>query len=222
VDVKVGEYAVLSVSDTGTGMTPEVQTRIFEPFYTTKELGRGTGLGLAVVHGIVAQLGGSIWVDSEPGRGTVFNIYLPKTNAFVAPKVARPWAPAAVGRETVLLVEDEPAVRALTRRILERHGYRVQEADSGEAALAMLAGGTAPPALLLTDLTLPGINGAQLAQELCRQHRTPVLFVSGYAEPSGFPMPGGHDLLEKPFTAQALLTRVRDAIDAPPEASPSC
>ena len=212
VDATVGDYAVLTVTDTGTGMTPEVQARIFEPFYTTKEMGRGTGLGLAVVHGIVKQLGGSIWVYSEPDRGTVFKIYVPKTDAAVATKIVRSAAPAAIGHEKILLVEDEPGVRSLARRVLERHGYRVREADSGEAALAALAEGTDPPALLVTDITLPGINGVQLAHEVCRHHPMRVLFVSGYAEPTGLTMPADHELLEKPFTAQALLTRVRDVL----------
>jgi signal transduction histidine kinase len=208
-DATIGDYATLTVTDTGTGMPPEVQARIFEPFYTTKELGRGTGLGLAVVHGIVKQLGGNIWVYSEPGHGTVFKIYLPKTEARVTTTVDRPAAPTVDGHETILLVEDEASVRSLARRILERHGYRVCEADSGEAALAALANGIDPPDLLMTDLNLPGINGAQLAHEVCRQHGTRVLFVSGYAEPTGLTMPANFELLEKPFTAQALLSRVR-------------
>jgi CheY-like chemotaxis protein len=193
-------------------MTPDVQARIFEPFYTTKELGRGTGLGLAVVHGIIKQLGGNIWVYSEPGRGTVFKIYVPKTETAVAIKVDRPVAPVSIGHEMILLVDDEPAVRSLARRILERHGYRVHEADSAEAALAALSDGMDPPELLLTDITLPGINGVELARVVCQRHPTRVLFVSGYAEPTGVTMPVDHDLLQKPFTAQALLTRVRDVL----------
>jgi DNA-binding response OmpR family regulator len=126
--------------------------------------------------------------------------------------VDRRAAPAVFGHETILLVEDEASVRSLARRILERHGYRVCEADSGEAALAALAEGLDPPALLLTDLNLPGINGVQLAHEVCRQHQMHVLFVSGYAEPTGLTMPVTFELLEKPFTAQALLTRVREVL----------
>ena len=125
-----GEYAVITVSDTGVGMTPEVQRRIFEPFYTTKERGRGTGLGLAAVYGIVEQLGGNIWVESEPGRGSSFTIYLPRT---VAAPVSRCRAAErstpSLGRATILLVEDESGVRSFARTVLVRYGYHVLEAD---------------------------------------------------------------------------------------------
>src|SRR5205823_5129697 len=130
-----GNYAVLTVSDTGVGMSREVIARIFEPFFTTKERGHGTGLGLAAVYGIVKQLGGYIGVRSEPGRGSAFTIYLPRTDRPAERTAEHTTAPAPIGHETVLLVEDESGVRSFARTVLQRHGYRVIEAESGEVAL---------------------------------------------------------------------------------------
>jgi signal transduction histidine kinase len=216
IGVGAGEYAVLTVADTGVGMTPDVQSRIFEPFFSTKEPGRGSGLGLAVVHGIVKQLGGAVRVESERGRGTVFSVYLPKTDATAA-TVAAGTQPArpSVGNETILLVEDEPGVRSLARRVLERHGYRVSDADSGEAALAIIEKAARLPDLLITDITLPGMNGAQLVREMSRTHPPRTLFMSGYVTPTGVPAPADAEWLEKPFTAQMLLTRVREILSRP-------
>jgi two-component system, cell cycle sensor histidine kinase and response regulator CckA len=209
-----GEFALLTVSDTGVGMTPDVRARMFEPFFTTKPRGRGTGLGLAAVQGIVKQLRGSVWVYSEPGRGTVFKIYLPRTDEAAAePATARRRTALEVGTETVLLVEDEPAVRAFARLVLERHGYRVREAASGEAALAALNDPAAAIDLVVTDVVLPGMDGVQLARAVRREHDDlKVLFMSGYAEPLGGTLPADAELLEKPFTAAALLTRVRSLL----------
>ena len=209
-----GDYVVVRVTDTGVGMTPEVQARIFEPFFTTKERGHGTGLGLAAVYGIVKQLGGNIYVDSEPGRGTVFKIYLPKTDQ---PAVTRP-PPAPVGgpvgNETILVVEDEPGVRRFARTILTRHGYRVVEAESSEAALAGLAGEPRQLDLLLTDVMLSGRNGGELATDLRRMRpELPVLFMSGFADSTvRAGLPDGCTVLEKPFTAHTLLWLVGDAL----------
>jgi nitrogen-specific signal transduction histidine kinase len=210
-----GDYAVLSVRDTGIGMSREVQARIFEPFYTTKERGRGTGLGLAAVHGIVRQLGGSIWVYSEPGRGSVFKVFLPKTERPVDARPAEGVRSARdVGRERILVVEDEPGVRTFIRTILERHGYDVIEAGSGEAALAALAFPGRGVDLLLTDIVLSGIDGWRLADRVGRDHTgVRVLFMSGYADPPHLPVPSRVALLEKPFSARDLLQRVRDALD---------
>jgi len=209
-----GQYAVISVSDTGVGMARDVQQRIFEPFYTTKERGRGTGLGLAAVYGIVKQLRGNIWVESEPGHGTVFKIFLPENTAAPAAAAIRKRGSPPVGTETILLVEDEPGVRSFARTVLSRHGYHVLEAESSEQALAQLEGYNGALDLLLTDVMLTGIDGGQLARRLAS--RTPnlrIVFMSGYADPAvEQALPHGCDLLEKPFTAHTLLSRVRDAL----------
>jgi two-component system, cell cycle sensor histidine kinase and response regulator CckA len=209
-----GEYAVVSVADTGSGMTREVQQRIFEPFYTTKERGRGTGLGLAAVYGIVKQLSGNIWVDSEPGHGTIFKIYLPHTTAAPIAATSRERSASPLGTETILLVEDESGVRSFAKKVLTRFGYEVLEAKSSEEALAQLAGYEGPVDLLLTDVMLTGIDGGQLARRVTR-HRPEVgvLFMSGYADPVvEQALPFGCELIEKPFTAHTLLARVRDVL----------
>jgi len=211
-----GNYAVISVSDTGVGMSRDVRSRIFEPFYTTKERGRGTGLGLAAVHGIVNQLEGHIFVSSEPGRGSQFAIYLPATTQ--PPPAAAPTTrevAVPVGHETILLVEDEPGVRGFAQTILTRHGYRVIAVESGEAAIDAQRRDDAPIELLLTDVMLSGKDGAQLATELRRDDpELPVLFISGYADPFvRKEFPAGCEMLEKPFTAHTLLWRVRGALN---------
>jgi two-component system, cell cycle sensor histidine kinase and response regulator CckA len=214
IDAPLGDYAVLSVRDTGIGMNRDVQSRIFEPFYTTKDRGRGTGLGLAAVRGIVKDLGGAIWVYSEPGCGTVFKIFLPKSEQPAEERRTAPRTGHAVGHERILVVEDEPGVRTFIRTILERHGYAVIEAGSGEAALAEIARPDQPVDLLLTDVVLSGIDGSRLADRIGRQHtNVRVLFMSGYADPLNAPLQQGRTLIEKPFSANVLLARVRDALD---------
>jgi len=212
----VGPHVMVSVADTGIGMASEVQDRIFEPFFTTKETGQGTGLGLAAVYGTVKQLGGYIGVDSHLGRGTTFSLYLPKG----ARPVLTPQPPASasshVGHETILLVEDESGVRAFVKIALQRFGYHVIEADTAEAALTLLQGHAAPLHLLLTDVVLPGMDGAQLASHVTRARPDArVLFMSGYARTLGA-IEGGLDpsihLLEKPFTAHALLAKTRQVL----------
>jgi len=214
LDRAVRDYVVLTVSDTGIGMTRDVLARIFEPFFTTKERGRGTGLGLAAVFGIVKQLRGAVRVASEPGRGTTFTILLPKTSEEPETEGASDRQGAEVGTETVLLVEDESGVRRFVLTVLERHGYRVLEADSSEAAIARLARHDGPLDLLLTDVMLSGRDGAHLAAELRRsQPALPVVFMSGYADPKLLKaLPSGTNVLHKPFTAHTLLTRVRGAL----------
>jgi two-component system cell cycle sensor histidine kinase/response regulator CckA len=196
-------------------MTQEVQSRIFEPFFTTKERGRGTGLGLAAVYGIVKQLGGDIWVDSEPGHGTVFTIYLPKIEQLPPPVAAPGRSARNLGTEAILLVEDETGVRSFVRTVLERHGYRVLDTASSEAALARLRGHEDPIDLLLTDIMLPGMDGGQLARQLRGERpELRVLFMSGYTDPAlEHALPPKAGFLEKPFTAHALLARVRAALD---------
>jgi CheY-like chemotaxis protein len=216
---KPGSYARLSVRDTGTGMTREIQARIFEPFFTTKERGRGTGLGLAAVYGIVKQLGGYLGVESEPGRGTTFQIYLPVTHRAVQATTVPAVIASPVGRETILLVEDESSVREFTRIVLQRFGYRVVDAPSAEAALTLLEGFDAPIDLLLTDVVLPGIDGRELAVRVTRDRpRVQILFMSGYMDRMGTAegvLEPGVQLLAKPFTAQALLTKTRQLLGTP-------
>jgi signal transduction histidine kinase len=211
-----GRYVLLEVSDNGVGMDPDVQARIFEPFFTTKERGKGVGLGLSTVYGIVKQSGGWIYVQSAPGAGTTFRIYLPPTTQ--APQAAPPppALPSAVAHETVLLVEDQEDVRTLAATVLRARGYTVVEASGGEEALARAAAASGPIHLVVTDVVMPGMRGPEVVQRL--QARYPAmraLYISGYTDD----LAHGHGpglssgLLEKPFTPQALIARVREALD---------
>jgi two-component system cell cycle sensor histidine kinase/response regulator CckA len=217
---KPGSYVTLSFSDTGCGMDRETQARIFEPFFTTKEPGRGTGLGLSTVYGIVKQNDGYIRVYSEPGKGTTFKIYLPRTEKAAQPSGVTP-APVSVpqGCGTVLLVEDEAALRALARDCLESHGYTVLEAGNGKAAIAVAQKHAGPIQLLLTDVVMPGLSGRELATRLSESRpEIKVVYMSGYASDLTAQY-GVLDpdiiLLEKPFTLQALLVKVHQALTAP-------
>ena len=212
VEARPGRYVMLAVSDTGIGMDEQTKARVFEPFFTTKETGKGTGLGLATVYGIVKQAGGFITVDSEPGRGTTFKVYLPRVDEPVAPAIARP-APAEPrrGTETVLVAEDAPSVRLVTRQVLERYGYTVLEAPTGDIALRLAAKHHGPIHLLLTDVVMPGLSGRQLAGQLSLlRSEMKVLYVSGYADT----VEPGAAYLQKPFAPEALARRVRDVLDA--------
>ena len=214
--VRVGKYVMLAVKDTGAGMDPATQARIFEPFFTTKEPGKGTGLGLATVYGVVKQMDGAIWVRSQPGHGTTFEIYLPQ----VADQPTEPAVPpvkhaldaAPTGTETILLVEDQDGIRDLVREFLQRKGYTVLFAEDGQGALWIAREQTRPIDLLLTDVIMPNIGGRELAQRLRQSHPDlKVLFMSGYAEPAQ--PSGGADesapVLEKPFLLDALAHRIR-------------
>jgi CheY-like chemotaxis protein len=210
---------MLAVSDTGVGMDAETRARIFEPFFSTKELGKGTGLGLAIVYGIVRQSGGYIWVYSEPGRGTTFKIYLPQVgedNQSAQPAELRTDAPA--GSETILLVEDEEAVRALAGKVLEDRGYKVLESTSPEHALLLARQRQEPIHLLLTDLVLPGISGRKVAECLASlQPSIKVLYMSGYTDDSvvrNSVMEANAAFLQKPFTAASMARKVREVLDA--------
>ena len=215
--VKPGTYVMLAISDTGSGMTEETKTRLFEPFFTTKAPGGGSGLGLATVYGIVAQNGGSIWVDSEPEHGATFKVYLPRYN-HPAPALEVPADAAAAkgGTETILLVEDEATVRLLARIILQRAGYTVVDAASPADAELQWAS-IAPVDLLMTDVVMPGRTGPDLFRRLSAgRPDLPVLFMSGYADWDLFDRAGvarPAAFLEKPFSAGALLAKVRQALD---------
>jgi len=218
--VTPGPYIFIAVSDTGIGMDAQTQQHAFEPFFTTKGLGHGTGLGLATCYGIVKQHGGHIWVYSEPQRGTTFTIYLPRIAASAEPQPP----PLDVGNlprgdETVLLAEDDPAVRALAARVLREQGYTLLEAADGEAALRLAYAHTgAPIHLLLTDLVMPHMNGKALCQQLNLQWPDmKALFISGYADDAivqhGWLEPS-MAFLHKPFSPTALARKVREVLDA--------
>ncbi|HVR72331.1 MAG TPA: PAS domain S-box protein, partial [Vicinamibacteria bacterium] len=211
-----GRYVMLAVSDTGCGIEKEMMSKIFEPFFTTKELGKGTGLGLATVYGIVKQAGGFVWVYSEVGEGTTFKIYLPRVDEPASPLEAREIPVPAEGWETILLVEDEASLRAITREILEEHGYRVVEAAGGNEAVEIGHRHPDPIHLLLTDVVMPGMNGRRVADSLvAARPAIKVLYMSGYTDDviahRGV-LASGTLLLSKPFSASELLRRVRDAL----------
>jgi PAS domain S-box-containing protein len=216
-DLRPGMHAMLSISDTGTGMDERTQAHLFEPFFTTKDPGKGTGLGLPTVYGIVKQCGGHIRFASEPGRGTTFEVYLPLASASAVAERARATASAPCrGSETVLLVEDEPAVRAMMREALTRQGYKVLEASGGFEALLLSEGLAATVHLLLTDVVMPGMGGRQLAEELrARSPNLRVLYVSGYTEDSAGKefQHERSSFLAKPFTPDVLLSRVRQVLE---------
>jgi PAS domain S-box-containing protein len=217
--VAPGHYVMLSMSDTGTGMTAEQQARIFEPFFTTKEQGKGTGLGLSTVYGIVKQSGGFVWVQSEAGQGTLFRVVLPRVDA---PTERRTFAEAgatiARGSATILLAEDESSVRAVARRILERAGYVVLEASNGSEALRLLSLHGATIDLLLTDMVMPNMSGRELAtrfRDACPRAR--VVFMSGYTQDEGLRQSvyePGSMFIQKPFTPHTLTLKVREALEA--------
>jgi two-component system cell cycle sensor histidine kinase/response regulator CckA len=214
-----GAYVMLSVSDTGCGMTREVRDRIFEPFFTTKEKGKGTGLGLSMVYGIVKQSGGNIFVYSEPGLGTTFKIYLPRVEGaeeWVKPSTIQ--AESSKGTETILLVEDEEAVRTLARTILERYGYKVLDAANGDEALRIAQEFDGNMIhLMLTDVVMPGMSGRELTDRLISLHpKMKVIYMSGYTDNAIV----NHGVLEqrvnyiqKPFTSDTLAQKVRDVLD---------
>ena len=217
VHVIPGRYAVLAVSDTGHGMDRETLAHIFEPFFTTKGVGRGTGLGLSTVYGIVKQSDGYVWAYSEPGQGTTFRVYLPVTVERPAEPADRPAAPPRASGELVLVVEDEASVRQVAARALAGAGYRVLEAEDGQAALDLAGSTQHQLALLLTDVVMRGMSGRELAGRMAKlRPGTPVLFTSGYTDGEilrrGLLDPGVA-FLPKPFTAEALVRAVRRRIE---------
>jgi PAS domain S-box-containing protein len=219
--IKPGSYVMLSVMDTGVGISPDTLPHIFEPFYTTKESSRGTGLGLSTVYGIVKQSGGHIMVTSEVGKGTTFKVYLPRVeDSFQAPR-KREWAetPGEKGKETILLVEDEPAVRGLAHMVLSEQGYTVIEAQNSEEAVRLAGKHGSEIHLLLTDVVMPGMSGHDLAKHLTALHANlRVLYMSGYTNnviAENGTLEEGLSFLQKPFTPQVLTQRVREALSGP-------
>jgi PAS domain S-box-containing protein len=219
VTMKPGAYVILAVSDTGQGMDAATRDRVFEPFFTTKEQGKGSGLGLATVYGMVKQSGGYIWVYSEPGRGSTFKVYLPPTAARTATQARAEDAASAPGWETVLLVEDEDAVRALAREVLRRHGYVVLEARHGVDALRVAERHPDDIHLLVSDVVMPHMSGRELAQRLASMRPAmKALFMSGYTDHALLPedLTPGAEFLQKPFTPEVFARRVRRILDADP------
>jgi two-component system cell cycle sensor histidine kinase/response regulator CckA len=213
-----GRWVRLTVEDTGSGMDAETLSHAFEPFFTTKERGKGTGLGLSTVYGIVRQSGGHVQLTSVPGRGTTFQIYLPRSDERRV-SGAHSGVFAVPGSETVLVVEDEPAVRSLVQAVLERHGYVVLVAEHGAAALDVVDKHPGPIHILLTDIVMPGMNGRDLAGVVtARRPSIRVIFMSGYTAdiPTDLGVEGGPLFLSKPFSEQALTSKLREALEPTP------
>jgi CheY-like chemotaxis protein len=207
---------MLAVTDSGEGMDAATRSRVFEPFFTTKPQGKGTGLGLATVYGIVKQTGGYIWVYSEPAHGTVFKVYLPLSSedSVIVPPLRA--LPSSRTTETILLVEDEESVRALTVEVLRRQGFDVIDAPHGMDALRLAKQFGGPIHLLLTDIVMPHMNGRDLAQQLMAMRPdTKVLFMSGYTDHAVVhrELSAGAPFLQKPFTPDSLARKVRALLD---------
>jgi two-component system cell cycle sensor histidine kinase/response regulator CckA len=220
---KPGEYVVLAVSDTGAGMDAETQRRVFEPFFTTKPIGQGTGLGMAMVYGLVKQHDGYVTVRSAAGEGTTVRIYLPPASGAAAPLAPAAAAPPAGGTETILLVEDDPAVQRAATRVLERFGYTVLRAADGFEALAAMEALERPPDLIISDVVMPHTSGPKLLSALRDSGKAPrILFTSGYtarAARERTNLEPGVPFLPKPWTMDDLLRKVREVLDAPSPAA---
>jgi signal transduction histidine kinase len=216
--VPPGRYVVLQVTDTGSGMDAITQARIFEPFFTTKPRGRGTGLGLATVYGIVRQSGGHVAVESAPGAGTTFRMYLPRVDALLAAATASQRPAAAAGSGTILLVEDERLVRVLARKVLEQAGYRVLVAEGGAQALELARGHSGVIDLLLTDVVMPEMSGREVVRRLLQERpAVRVLYMSGYSDEAVAQhgvLDAGTSFIAKPFTPTTLATKVREVLEA--------
>ena len=215
--IEPGPYVLLAVTDTGVGMNAETRSHAFEPFFTTKGPGEGTGLGLATVYGIVKQSDGFIWLYSEPGQGTTFKIYLPRTESEAGAVVPVQGGSLPGGSETILLVEDDEALRGLAQLILEERGYRVLAASGGEEAERLAAGWEGPIHLLLSDVIMPGMNGREVADRLCpRRPEMRTIFMSGYTGDAVLRrgiVAEDADFIQKPFTPTILAVKVRQVLD---------
>lgn len=217
-DFSPGNFIMLSVADTGEGMTDQVKLHLFEPFFTTKEVGKGTGLGLSIVYGIVRQAGGEITVESELNRGTVFRIYLPQVNENAEQEIEQHSEPVELaGTETILLVEDGDIVRAMLKEVLIEQGYNVMEASNGQEALAIAREHDGSIELLVTDLIMPQLNGQELAENLKNERpEIKVIYISGYTDDEAVQrgnLNKGDFYLQKPFRPEVLLTRTREILD---------
>jgi two-component system cell cycle sensor histidine kinase/response regulator CckA len=218
VGVLPGDFVMLAVSDTGCGIPAEILPHIFEPFFTTKEQGKGTGLGLPTAYGIVKQSGGSVWVDSEVGHGSVFKVYLPRTEAAAERSHSEAVAVGPLrGSENLLVVEDEEAVREATSEYLSSRGYTVFQAKSGDDALQVLEQFAGTVHLLITDVVMPGMSGPGMAKRVLElRPETRVLYISGYTQ--NMAVEHGVDatsgFLQKPFTLSALGRKVREVLEA--------
>jgi CheY-like chemotaxis protein len=220
LEVPPGSYALLTVRDTGTGMSEDVKSRIFEPFFTTKERGKGTGLGLSTAYGTVKQSGGHIVVDSKPGSGTIFKIYLPTaTVAETAAESQQQERPFLNGTEVVLVAEDEKDVRKLICESLRTFGYRVLEAGDGAEVLSVCEWQKGPIQLLVTDVVMPGMPVSEMVSQIRRvRPETKVLYMSGYMDDVVLGSLGpGTSFLQKPFTPEVLAARIRELLTAPRE-----
>jgi CheY-like chemotaxis protein/two-component sensor histidine kinase len=213
-----GHYVMISITDTGLGMTQEVKERIFEPFFTTKEIGKGTGLGLSMVYGIVKQSGGHIGVDSEPGKGTTFRIYLPRVDEPVVEVDEKEIGGPPLGNETILVVEDEEEVRKLVTRSLKKQGYKVLEASQGKEVFSLCEEQGGPIHLMVTDVVMPEMTGVELAKHIKQVYpEMKVLYMSGYnsdrvaidCESLG----KGIEFIQKPFTVYKLARKIREVLD---------
>jgi two-component system cell cycle sensor histidine kinase/response regulator CckA len=220
-DASRGPHVLLAVSDTGHGMKPETLSHIFEPFFTTKESGKGTGLGLATVYGITRRSGGHVGVYTEPGRGTTFKVYFPRTEETLAAAPAPPDPEASrTGSETVLLVEDEDSLRAVIGELLQQGGYKVIDGPTPEATLAAAEAHDGPIHLVLTDLVMPRVSGMAAAARIrARRPDVKVLYMSGYTNAAAAhqaSLPANHAFLQKPFSLDVLLRKLREVLDSPP------
>jgi CheY-like chemotaxis protein len=209
----------LSVTDTGMGISEDMQEQIFEPFFTTKEVGKGTGLGLAMVYGVVKQSGGYVWVDSEPGQGACFTIYLPRVKGTIAPAMSAEAERLPLGTETLLVAEDEKALREMICGNLRSLGYTVLEAESGQQALSIASQHEGHIDLLITDLVMPKMSGRELSEKLgSLRSDLKTIYMSGYTDDavvrhgiSGL----GVTFLQKPFSLDTLAHKVRDTLGRP-------
>jgi CheY-like chemotaxis protein len=212
-----GDYVVLSVRDNGTGMTPETSDHIFEPFFTTKEVGQGTGLGLAMLHGIVEQHAGKIEVSSEPGEGTTFRIYLPRSEVEFKDSEQVHLSEASGGSESILVVEDEKAVRDLLAQLLESKGYHVLTADDGMQAIEQLESGAESIDLVILDVVMPKMQGTEVYEYIHKNHSgLPVIFSTGYSDSvldPEFRDSSKIVLIQKPYSPAVLFTTVRKSLD---------